>query len=77
MIRVLRMAGDEEGARRDAQLARGLGFCGKATISLRGTVDIINEVFTRLRRKSVQLTRFLRPSGRQQAGKRTVFPAEK
>lgn len=36
---------DEEGVRRDAQLARDLGFIGKAAISPRH-VDIINEVFT-------------------------------
>ena len=36
---------DEAGARRDAQLARDLGFMGKASISPRH-VEIINQVFT-------------------------------
>lgn len=36
---------DEEGMRRDAQLARALGFSGKAAISPRH-VDAINEAFT-------------------------------
>ena len=64
---------DEEGVRRDAQLARDLGFIGKAAISPRH-VDIINEVFTPSEAEIDTLTRFLRPSRRAADWERGLFP---